>query len=107
VPAWYRAVHNTPITELGIEDICRACRQKIHLEHTVPRALELLRTDPLAGDMYEGELLVSLKSVPPNYWATNQTERLALRSVAESVLHQDSVPQDVRADAEELLRKVR
>jgi hypothetical protein len=106
LPAWYRAVYNKPLDELAVEDICKACRQKIHLEHIVPRALSLLKTDPFAGEMFDGELLASLKPVPPEYWAKNPAERLALVSLAESVLRHESVTEEVRGDVEELLRKV-
>jgi len=106
LPAWYRAVQNIALDELGIEDIAKACRQRIHFEHVVPLALRLLQADPLAGEMYDGELLVSLKSVPPDYWSKNQNERQALKSVTESALREESVTPGVREDAQELLRTV-
>lgn len=103
--AWYRSIREVPLDQLGLEDIAKATRQQVHIEHVVPLALRLLQADPLAGEMYDGELLVSLKSVPSHYWSKNQTERLALKSVAQWALRQGSATQDVREEAEELLRK--
>jgi len=106
LPAWYRSVRGTPLGELGVEDLSKAIRQNIHLEQVVPLALQRLESEPLAGEMYDGELLASLKSVPPEYWPRHEAERLYVKSVVGSVLRQSSVTRDVRGDAEELLRKV-
>ena len=105
LPAWYRAVYNTPLDELGVEDICKACRQQIHLEQTVPMAVDLLRADPLAGEMFDGELLVAMKSVPHDYWVRNEAQLQAMKSVAESALRQEAITPDVREDAQDLLKK--
>jgi hypothetical protein len=106
LPAWYRTVCDIPIDELGVEDICKACRQKIHLDHTVQRALRLLRTDPLAGESFDGELLAALKSVPREYWSSNEAECQALRLLARSVAQEETIPPDVREDAKELLTRI-
>jgi len=105
LPAWYRTVRELPLDELGVEDICKACRQNIHLEHVVPLALQLLETEPLSGALYDGELLVSLKSIPPDYWSKHEDERLLLKSLIESVRGCGTITADVRQDAEELLIK--
>jgi len=105
LPAWYRAVREVPLGALGVEDISKAIRQNIHLEQVIPLALQILESKPLAGEMFEGELLVSLKSVPSPYWSKHDTERLNLKSVIAQVLALDSISLDVRQDAEELLKK--
>jgi hypothetical protein len=105
LPAWYRSVYNVPLDELRLEDICKACRQRIHVEHTVPRALTLLKADPLAGEMYDGELLVSLKPIPPVYWSTHEDDRLTLKPLIEAVLKDMEVAENVRQDVEELLHR--
>jgi len=105
LPAWYRAVRETPLEELGVEDICKACRQQIHLEHVVPLTLRLLQSEPLAGEMYDGELLASLKSVPSDYWPTHVAEAAMLKSVCEEVRKNDTIPDEVRQDVVELLTR--
>jgi len=106
LPAWYRAVRGLPLGELGVANIARACRQKIHLEQVVPLALELLESEPLAGELYDGELMVSLKSVPLIYWSKHDVERRSLTSVVSALLTMESVEADIRQDAEELLGKL-
>jgi CDI immunity proteins len=105
LPAWYRAVRELPLNELGVEDICKACRQNIHPEQVVPLALGLLESEPLTGEMFDGELLLSLGSIPVDYWSSHESERLSLKSVIEAALGLDTIAVDVRRDAEELLRK--
>jgi hypothetical protein len=105
LPAWYRAVREIPLEQLGVEDICKACRQQIHLEHIVPVALRMLESNALAGEMYDGELLVSLKSVPTEYWRRCSEDATTLKKVAERALALDTTGDDVRQDAKELLNK--
>ena len=105
MPAWYRAVRETPLEQLGVEDICKACRQQIHLEHVVPIALQLLQSEPLAGEMYDGELLASLKSAPPDHWPAHPAEAAVLKSVCEGVRQNKSISDDVRQDVAELLTR--
>lgn len=103
--AWYRTVRETPLEELTIEDICKACRQQIHLHHVVPIALNILESDVLAGEMYDGELLVSLKAVPLNYWAAHADQAQTVRKVLERILPGLSTD-DIREDAQELLSRM-
>jgi len=105
LPAWYRVVRETPLEQLGVEDICKACRQQIHLVHTVPIALRLLQSEPLAGEMYDGELLASLKSVPPDYWRSHPTEVAMLKFICEGVQRNESMLDDMRQDVVELLTR--
>ena len=56
--------------------------------------------------MYDGELMVSLKSVPPGYWSKHDAERRSITSVVAALLTMESVETDIRQDAEELLSKL-
>jgi hypothetical protein len=106
LPAWYRLIRDVPLDELGIEDISQALRQNIHLEHVVPLALKRLQLEPLAGEMYEGELLASFKSVPADYWPKHPTERQSLNLVISAVLQEAEATDAIRQDTDELLRTV-
>ena len=106
LPAWYRAVREIPLEQLSVEDICKACRQQIHLDHVVPIALGILRSNPLAGEMYDGELIASLKSVPANYWRDRTDEGLILKRILEKAISIEATLDDVRQDAEELLNRI-
>ena len=106
LPAWYRAVSETHLDELGLEDICKACRQQVHLEHVVPLALRILKKESLAGEMYDGELLVSLKSAPLDYWPAHQDEVSSLKLIIETVSRSENTDDDLRRDVQELLARV-
>lgn len=75
LPTWYRSICHKPLSNLGVEDICRACRQRIHPEYIVPLAIQMLQSDPIAGEMYEGELLMSLANIPGEYWLSHSDDR--------------------------------
>jgi hypothetical protein len=105
LPAWYRAVRETPIEELRLEDICKACRQQIHIGHVVPIALRVLQSEPLAGEMYDGELLASMKTIPPDYWPAHRPEATMLRAICEGVCGHVCLSDDVRQDVAELLAR--
>lgn len=105
LPAWYRSIYNTPLEQLSLEDICKACRQQIHLDHVIPIALDFLQTDALAGEMYDGELLVSLKSVPHSYWPKHPDEATELNSICEKVRNEPAVENYLLQDIEEILKK--
>ena len=104
--AWYKAVRNTPLDELTVEDICKACRQNIHLDYIIPLALSTLSADVLAGEMYDGELLVALKSVPPEYWSRHDAEKHVFLAVARKVLASTIATSDVREDAQDIIRRL-
>jgi hypothetical protein len=106
LPAWYRSVREIPLDDFSVEDTCKACRQNVHLEHIVPRALRLLEIDPLAGEMYEGELLVSLASIPVQYWSGHEVERLSLKSIINAALDSEEIAENVRHAATELYAKL-
>ena len=104
---WYRNVRETPIENLSLADIARASRQQIHIDQVVPVALRFLQQEPLAGDLYDGELLVSLKSVPAGYWKTHAADAAALRSIAVAALQRhEGVAEDLRRDVAELLCRI-
>ena|ERR1700722_464020 len=106
LPAWYRAVRDTPLEDLTIEDICRACRQHIHLEEVVPIGLRLLQIDALTGEMYDGELLASLEPVAVEYWSAHPSQAAIVKSICEEFGKREDEPEELRRDVANLLKKV-
>jgi hypothetical protein len=104
LPAWYRAVRDVRIEKLGVEDICRACRQRIHSGHVVPIALQILKVQPLAGEMYDGELLMSLAEVEQEYWRCNAAQAQLLRDIVMATRSQ--IDNDSQSDISRLLAKL-
>jgi hypothetical protein len=68
---WYESVFDKPISDFDIEDVCRACRQELYSEYVVPVAIARLQQDPLAGEKYDGELLVALTSITRDFWVSH------------------------------------
>ncbi|HFQ7884631.1 MULTISPECIES: contact-dependent growth inhibition system immunity protein [Enterobacteriaceae] len=60
---WFERVIDIPIEELSVEDLCRAIRQNLFIDQLMPRVLQVLEEDPLAGEYYDGELIAALATV--------------------------------------------
>ncbi|PKE28799.1 hypothetical protein CWS43_20620 [Rahnella sp. AA] len=60
---WFEHVLDIPIEELTVEDLCRAIRQGLCIDQLMPRVLEVLADDPLAGEYYDGELIAALSTI--------------------------------------------
>jgi hypothetical protein len=80
--SWYNSVRTKPIIDFSIDDLCRACRQELYLEHVVPVALSAIEKDITAGYQYDGELASVLMRIPAEFW--NSQIKLA-KSVAKSL----------------------
>ncbi|MBK5343637.1 hypothetical protein JFU48_19880 [Pseudomonas sp. TH49] len=65
---WYVSVRDVPINELAVGDICRALRQELFTRYVLPVAVALLSDDVLAGDRYDGELVVALAGLNEVHW---------------------------------------
>ncbi len=58
-----------PLDQLSVEDLRLLIGQQIALGHTVPLALEILGSDPLAsGDCDLGDRLEVTRQLPTDYW---------------------------------------
>ena len=89
---WYLVFREKDIENLDDEDICRACRQSLFPDRIAPTAISRLSKEPLAGEMFEGEMLVSLKGIPRSFWLKNNELRKKLQNILNGVkgqLHED------------------
>lgn len=78
---WFYRVIDIPISNLSIEDICRAIRQKLFLETILPNARNILKGDPVAGEYYDGELIAAIASlssadIPQNIEIINEIKKI-------------------------------
>ncbi|MSU36442.1 MAG: hypothetical protein EXS36_15365 [Pedosphaera sp.] len=103
--AWYRSIRQKPIREFAVEDLCKACRQVMHIEHVVPVAVETLARYPQAGELYDGELVLALKSIPAAFWPEHRAVANTLQQIIEQ--HLPDFDEDVQDDARELLTRLR
>lgn len=70
---------NLPIGELSIEQLRLLISQSIGLLYLVPLALQRLQVNPLVeGDLYEGDLLISVLRVGMMFWETNPDYKVKL-----------------------------
>jgi hypothetical protein len=102
---WYDSIRQTPVSQLSAGDLAKACRQDVWIEQVVPAAVEMLNENPEAGDLYDGELVVALKSVPVAYWAEHPVVADTFRRIIEQ--HLPDFDEDVQNDARELLIRLR
>jgi len=84
---WFERVYDVPFEKFTIEDICRACRQEFDISYILPLAFQKLIEDPLAGELYEGELANAVAMISTSFWKNNpllleEAKRLILVSVA-------------------------
>jgi len=112
-PAWEEPPHpshlvatchrlrSKPIGALSNGDLRILIGQKIGLLWLVPLALEVLQVEPLAeGDLYPGDLLVSVLRVPSDFWLRECHWRDRLRVIVESM---PDVPGEVADEVAEFL----
>jgi hypothetical protein len=99
--SWYRRVRDTPLDKLNSGDLSRACRQQLYPTAVVPIAIAKIEKEPLAGELYDGELLVALKSVSRDYWSAHSAEAFGIASIAKSILEQ--VDPDTKGEISALL----
>jgi len=65
---WYLSVREVPLEELSIGDLCRAIRQRLFITSLLPIASKSVSNDVMAGDLYDGELLVALSALHKDEW---------------------------------------
>lgn len=63
---WYVTLLNKTIAEITINDVSRMLSQDILIELAIDKAIKILKENPLAGEMYDGQLLELLYSIDVN-----------------------------------------
>lgn len=102
---WYHAVRERDISLLSNLDLARSCRQQLWLDHVVPVMVDRLHQEPLAGDLYDGELLVALREVPEAFW---QSHTSLVHVIAEILYRPIDFDDDtVRDDANSFLERIK
>jgi hypothetical protein len=101
---WYSSVRDKKLSDFDDGDLSIACRQELYLDHVVPAAVERLRSDPLAGKKYEGELLVALQSVPTDFWASHACLAETVRAIVEPASNQADA--ELRSDILNLINRL-
>ena len=80
-------LRRVPIGELSVENLRLLVGQQVGLPWVLERAVQVLDANPLAeGDFYEGDLLASVLSLPPEVLQRHPQVLERLRSVIERVI---------------------
>ncbi len=64
---WFNTILEKTEDELTIADVCRMLRQRMCSKCAMKRAIDLLREDPFAGEIYEGQLMSTLYGSKEKY----------------------------------------
>jgi len=64
---WFNAILEKTEDELTIGDVCRMLRQRMCSKCAMHRAVEILRKDPFAGELYDGQLMSTLYGAKEKY----------------------------------------
>ncbi|SLK17503.1 MULTISPECIES: contact-dependent growth inhibition system immunity protein [unclassified Paenibacillus] len=51
---WYNRLIDKTIDEIELEDVSRMLAQNIFMDLGIKKAVEILKDDPIAGEMYDG-----------------------------------------------------
>ncbi len=78
---WFAAMFDVPIEDFSVFNLARSCRQNMYVDEVMPYCLTALDTNPLAGELYNGELLVAVITLCTDYWKTHFDQRDAVVTV--------------------------
>jgi hypothetical protein len=74
------------LADYSVEDLRIMIGQKIGLEYLIPKAVEVLRQEPLMeSNFYPGDLLANVLSCPASFWQNNSTLAVKMRQVLETL----------------------
>lgn len=98
---WFEGVLDIPLENLDVGDVCRAVRQKVCLDQLMPRILALLTEDPLAGEIYDGELIAALATIKSNELHDQKETFIRIKNLINGI-----APQDINTDLKNDIFKI-
>lgn len=94
---WFERIVDVPIEKLTVEDLCRAIRQKLCIDQLMPRVLEVLTEEPLAGEYYDGELIAALSTIKGEDLKDQKSTFIQIREIINQ-LAPSSINNELRKD---------
>lgn len=88
---WFWSIQDIPITQLPVEHLAKAIRQELCLEQLIPIALKELVKEPLAGELYRGELMAMMTRLPADFWRAHPEP---CRQLVECILLMGDIEED-------------
>ena len=88
------ALRRKPLADFTAEDMRLMIGQEIGLDYLIPLVLEKLAANPLtAGDYYEGDVLLNVLKIDPNFWQKKPELRQKLEKIVDAI---NVVPEELR-----------
>lgn len=98
---WFERVIDVPIEDLAVEDLCRAIRQEVCIDQLMPKVLDVLTEDPLAGEYYDGELIAALSTIKGGALKEQKSSFIQIKQVINQL-----DPSDVNDDLKKDILKI-
>jgi hypothetical protein len=85
------------VGELTAENLRLLLGQQVGVDVLLPRALEMLKHEPLTeGDFYPGDLLETVLRLPQSYWQQHASLAHEVKAVLDSV---EELPTELASEA--------
>jgi len=101
--AWYDRAREKQFSEFSVEDWCKCVRQELYLKYLIEWPIAELRKDPLAGEMYDGELANAFTSVSHEFWMCREQAKEEVKAIFRSAY--DQYPDNVQRNIDDVLRR--
>lgn len=86
---WFERVIDIPIEDLTVEDLCRAIRQEVCIDQLMPKVLDVMTRDPLAGEYYDGELIAALSTIKGDALKEQKSTFIQIKQVINQLAYSD------------------
>ncbi|MEX3240720.1 contact-dependent growth inhibition system immunity protein [Serratia quinivorans] len=94
---WFDHVIDIPIEKLAVEDLCRAIRQDLCVDQLMPRILDVLTEDPLAGEYYDGELIAAISTIKGEVLKSQKDNFIQIKQLINRIEPSD-INEDLKKD---------
>lgn len=89
---WYNQIIDKSMQDITVADVLRMIRQNEFMDTAIQRATELLKENPLIGEIYDGELIEKISGLEPSLLKScipdiRNTLADALKKGAEKIFH--------------------
>lgn len=96
--SWFESVLDVPLEKLEVGDLCRAVRQKVCISQLMPLILDVMIEDPLAGDLYDGELIAALATLKEMELIFHKEEFIKIKEIIKKI-DLNNVDTEVKVEA--------
>jgi CDI immunity proteins len=100
------SLHKKPIDQFTAADLRIMIGQNFGTKYLMPQALNILKSEPLiASELYEGDLLSSLVTLPKEYWNEHPEHVSQAREIASNAIKLMKEQEDIDSVDEKLIER--